>query len=162
MEHNLGSFGNRLLALIIDSFIISVVTTILLGVFFGNDLKDIIQNPEYYESMGDNEVIAFVTSLLIKWSGYAALAFLFGWLYFAIQNSSAAQGTIGKRTLGLKVTDMEGNRISFGRASGRYFARQFISGVFFLAGYWIALFTKKQQSIHDLIASTLVLNKEQP
>lgn len=40
-------------------------------------------------------------------------------LYFAISESSARQGTWGKRRLNLKVTDRNGDRIRFGRALWR-------------------------------------------
>jgi uncharacterized RDD family membrane protein YckC len=80
------------------------------------------------------------------------------WLYFAYQESSPAQATLGKRALGIKVTDLQGNRISFARASGRYFAK-ILSTVTFLIGYIMAAFTARKQALHDLIADTLVVNR---
>src|SRR3954468_22192760 len=50
------------------------------------------------------------------------------WLYQAFCESSSWQGTIGKKVLGLRVTDMDGNQISFARATGRYFAMM-VSGM---------------------------------
>ncbi|MEM6329805.1 MAG: RDD family protein [Planctomycetota bacterium] len=78
------------------------------------------------------------------------------WLYYALQHSSASQATIGKRALGIKVTDMRGQRISFGRASGRFFAMTFLSGIL-LIGYIMAAFTEKKQALHDILAGTLVV-----
>jgi len=81
------------------------------------------------------------------------------WLYYAGMESSVYQGTLGKMALGLMVTDLEGRRISFGRASGRYFAK-IISGLIPLGiGYAMAGFTEKKQALHDMIASCLVLRK---
>jgi uncharacterized RDD family membrane protein YckC len=61
--------------------------------------------------------------------------------------------------LNLKVTDLSGQPISFGRASGRYFAK-IITGMIPLGiGYILAGFTEKKQAIHDMIASCLVLRK---
>ena len=60
--------------------------------------------------------------------------------------------------LGLKVTDMEGNRISFGRATGRYFGK-IISGMILYIGYIIAGFTEKKQALHDIMANCLVTRK---
>ena len=71
--------------------------------------------------------------------------------------SSAKQATLGKLALAIKVTDLNGNRISFGRASGRYFAK-IISGLIFCIGYIIAGFTEKKQALHDMIANCLVVN----
>jgi uncharacterized RDD family membrane protein YckC len=72
--------------------------------------------------------------------------------------SSAWQGTLGKKALGLTVTDLEGRRISFGRATGRYFAK-IISTLILCIGYMMAGFTERKQALHDMIAGTLVLRK---
>jgi uncharacterized RDD family membrane protein YckC len=58
--------------------------------------------------------------------------------------------------LGISVTDLSGNRISFGRATGRYFSK-IISGIIFCIGYIMAAFTAKKQALHDIMASTLVV-----
>ncbi len=81
-----------------------------------------------------------------------------GWLYFSLMESSSNQATIGKMALGIKVTDTLGNRISFARATGRYFAKM-ISGVTLFIGYIMAAFTEKKQALHDIIAGTLVVKK---
>jgi uncharacterized RDD family membrane protein YckC len=77
------------------------------------------------------------------------------WLYFALQESSERQATIGKRALNIYVTDLQGRRISFGQATGRYFSK-IISGLILGIGYLMAGFTEKKQGLHDMIASTLV------
>ena len=82
-----------------------------------------------------------------------------GWLYSALMESSANQGTLGKMALGLRVTDLEGRRISFGKATGRYFAK-FLSGMTLSIGYIMAAFTAKKQALHDFVAGTLVLSKQ--
>jgi len=84
------------------------------------------------------------------------VGFLCAWIYFASLESSASQATLGKRMLGLKVADLSGGRISFGRATGRYFAK-ILSGVILLIGYIMAGFTEKKQALHDMLAGTLVL-----
>jgi uncharacterized RDD family membrane protein YckC len=81
-----------------------------------------------------------------------------GWIYFALLESSAWQATLGKKALGLEVTDMEGRRISFGRATGRYFGK-LLSGFILLIGYIMAGFTEKKQALHDILAGTLVIRK---
>lgn len=84
---------------------------------------------------------------------------LAGWLYFAGMESSSHQGTLGKMALGIKVTDLAGDPISFGQASGRYFAK-LASGLLFGIGYLMIAFTENQQGMHDLMAGCLVVNKE--
>jgi uncharacterized RDD family membrane protein YckC len=80
------------------------------------------------------------------------------WLYYALLESSIWQATLGKKALGLEVTDLAGVRISFGRATGRYFAR-YISFFTLGIGYLMAGFTEKKQALHDMIAGTLVIRK---
>jgi uncharacterized RDD family membrane protein YckC len=79
-----------------------------------------------------------------------------GWLYFAVMESSSKQGTLGKMVLKLKVTDLNGNRLGFGRATGRYFAK-WINSFALYVGWIIAGFTARKQGLHDFIAGTLVL-----
>ena len=78
-----------------------------------------------------------------------------GWLYEGLMTSSTRQATLGKMIFGMKVTDLYGNPISFGRASGRYFAK-WISMLTIFIGYIIAGFTERKQALHDMIAGTLV------
>lgn len=94
----------------------------------------------------------------IRWivAGVFVIVFLGQWLYFALMESSSKQATIGKLVLKIRVTDLSGNRISFGRASARYFAK-YISSITFLIGYLMAGFTQRNQALHDIIAETLVL-----
>jgi uncharacterized RDD family membrane protein YckC len=80
------------------------------------------------------------------------------WLYVALQLSSVHQATLGKRALGIVVTDLKGGRISFGRATGRYFA-DYISTITLMIGYLIQPFTAKRQALHDIIAKTLVVRR---
>jgi uncharacterized RDD family membrane protein YckC len=87
----------------------------------------------------------------------SGLGILAQWLYFAVQESGADQATIGKKLLGLKVTDIYGDRISFGKATGRYFSK-IISALILLIGYIMAAFTDKKQALHDMIAGTLVVS----
>lgn len=80
-----------------------------------------------------------------------------GWFYFSYMESSPYQATIGKQALDIKVTHENGERISFARASGRYFA-EFISGLILGIGYLMMFWTKKHQTLHDKIVKTLVVN----
>jgi uncharacterized RDD family membrane protein YckC len=81
------------------------------------------------------------------------------WLYFAGMESSERQATFGKAAMSVRVTDLEGRRLSFGHATGRFFSK-IISGMIPLAiGYIVAGFTAKKQALHDMIAGTLVLRK---
>jgi uncharacterized RDD family membrane protein YckC len=80
------------------------------------------------------------------------------WLYYALLESSAWQATLGKKALGLEVTDLEGHRIGFGRATGRFFGK-IVSGFILWIGFIMAGFTEKKQALHDMMAGTLVIRK---
>jgi uncharacterized RDD family membrane protein YckC len=83
------------------------------------------------------------------------------WLYFALMESSRYQGTLGKMACGLIVTDEAGSRISFGRATGRYFGK-IVSGLILCIGYMMAGWTDRKQALHDTMAGTLVIKKNLP
>jgi uncharacterized RDD family membrane protein YckC len=57
------------------------------------------------------------------------------------------------------VTDLNGNRISFGRATGRYFGK-FISSLTLMIGYMMAGWTRRKQALHDIMAECLVLRRK--
>ena len=137
----------------------------------GNDLKGIQGTPVSTAPYAGfwTRVGAFLIDGAVIGAGYGVVAiFSVGiliipaiivgpWLYEAFMLSSAKQATLGKMAVGIKVTDDKGGRLSFGRATGRHFAK-WLSGFFFLIGYIIAAFTEKKQALHDLIASTLVVS----
>jgi uncharacterized RDD family membrane protein YckC len=78
------------------------------------------------------------------------------WPYFTFLESSKAQATFGKRLFGLRVTDLRGHRIGFGRANARYLVKLFVC-LPFLAGFIPIAFTPRSQGLHDLMAKTLVV-----
>lgn len=78
------------------------------------------------------------------------------WLYSAVMNSSSRQATLGKMALGLKVTDERGERISFLRATGRFFAT-WLSQLTLGIGYLMVIWTHKKQALHDKVAGTVVV-----
>jgi uncharacterized RDD family membrane protein YckC len=131
-------FWKRFAALIIDSMIIGMVTYI---VYLMIPVMLSRGRPESQVSLG------WIVGMIVNW------------LYRAIMESSSVQATLGKMALGIIVTDYEGDRISFGRATGRLLAK-IISGVILFFGYIMAGFTEKKQALHDMIAGTLVVVKE--
>jgi uncharacterized RDD family membrane protein YckC/Tfp pilus assembly major pilin PilA len=87
-----------------------------------------------------------------------SLAALVGYFFYCtLLESSAWQATVGKRALGLKVTNARGERIGFARAAARFVAKV-LSVLTLCLGYLLVLATKRRQALHDLIAGTLVLH----
>ena len=80
------------------------------------------------------------------------------WAYFAVLESSPAQGTLGKLALSLYVADTRGDPITFRRASFRHLFKT-ISTLVLLAGWAMAAFTPRKQALHDVLAGTLVLRR---
>lgn len=84
---------------------------------------------------------------------------LLNWLYHAAFESSSLQATLGKLAIELKVTTLSGDRIGFGRASGRYFAK-ILSALLFGIGFMMIAFTPRRQALHDLLTDCLVVDQE--
>lgn len=93
-------------------------------------------------------------------AGIAAvlLGVIGNWLYHAKMQSSPRQATYGKLFMGLRVTGLSGERISFAQASGRHFAK-FLSTFPLMVGFMIAPFTRRKQALHDMVAGTLVVRR---
>lgn len=123
-------FWNRFLAIVIDGIILSIVNGIIAIALKGIGLTSITE----------------------------LISILIGWFYYAYMESSEYQGTLGKLALQLRVTDLFGERITFARATGRYFGK-YISGLILCIGYMMAGWTEKKQALHDIMAGTLVVNE---
>lgn len=145
-EPEYAGFWIRVAAYIIDVIALYVVQIILVAVFMGS----ILINPGGMSD--DPEAILY---RLLPMYGLVLAAY---WLYFALLESSAQQGTLGKMAVGIKVCDMHGQRLSFGHATGRFFAK-FLSSLTLLVGYIMVAFTEKKQGLHDMVAGTFVVRK---
>jgi uncharacterized RDD family membrane protein YckC len=89
----------------------------------------------------------------------SGMALTIWWVYTAVLLSSSWQATVGKKVCGLRVVDYEGRRVTFGRATGRYFA-SFLSSLTLGFGFFMIAWTRRRQSLHDFVASTLVVKHE--
>jgi uncharacterized RDD family membrane protein YckC len=106
--------------------------------------------------------VLLALGLILGGSSYFAgfvIAMTAIWLYFAGFESSSLQSTLSGRILGLRVTDLSGEPISFNRATFRHFAMYFTVVTPFAIGYLMAFWTKRRQTLHDYVSSTLVLRK---
>ena len=102
------------------------------------------------------QVVISTASFITGGIGGSLLGLFGGWLYFALMESSSKQATLGKMALGIIITDYNGNRVSFARATGRHFAK-ILSAILLLIGYVMIAFTKKKQGLHDIISECLVV-----
>jgi len=149
-------FWLRFVAYLLDVIIVGIVAVpivVVLAVATGasaalSSMSD--DNPQ--QALAAAGFVIFLCSLIIILLGGL-------WLYYALLESSSWQGTVGKKALGLIVTDLDGRRVSFGRATARFFSRLITGLVPLFIGYILAGITAKKQALHDMIAGTLVLRK---
>ncbi len=137
------SFLQRTAAVLVDSIVLlvpqSLVYFLLITAFINRF------------GYTDPEMIAIAQVL---WGNVTGL--VIAWIYFASTESSAKKATIGKMILRLTVVDSSGNALTFGRASARYWLK-LISAIPFGAGFLLALFTKRKQALHDILAKAYVI-----
>ncbi len=119
-------------------------------------------------------VLAFGTWLMVPWvmlggdpaptmTRLVDIALLpFGivvvWLYYAVCESSRRQATPGKLALRLRVTDEYGARISFVRATRRFFGK-FVSALVLCLGFLLIGWSVRKQALHDFMAYCCVVRK---
>lgn len=94
------------------------------------------------------------------------------WLYNAGFESSRYMATPGKMVCGIRVTDLQGKRITFVRATIRYvfksvvtviirnFVNQCIATNYTILDVLLILTTSKKQSLHDMLAGTVVVTRD--
>jgi len=132
-------FWRRTAAWVIDSLVLGIISVVLITLLV-----------LLMSASGPQKALASAASL------YAS-TWLVAWLYYALMHSSSWQATPGKRAVGIKVTSLEGERIGFLHATGRYVAT-LVSTVMLGVGYLMAAFTARKQALHDMIAGTLVVS----
>ncbi|WP_144524740.1 RDD family protein [Bacillus pumilus] len=162
----LAGVGYRFLAHLLDGIIIGVpysfIMFILATLFFVSSPEAALMmdndSYDYSTTVMTDEDWAVIMGLIFFYIGAILIGIVVTWLYYAIMESSKLQGTLGKMALGIKVTRVTGEKVTFGRATGRFFAKGFLSPILYI-GYIIAFFTEKKQALHDLIASTIVVKK---
>ena len=144
-------FWRRFVAMIIDGIVFSPVFLIF---FAGSGLFGLISGAT---SARDMEGIAGAMFGLGIFAGILVMV-VGNWLYHTMMECSRHEATLGKMALGIKVTDLNGNRISFARANGRFFGK-LLSGAVMNIGYIMAAFTVQKQALHDMLAGCLVVLK---
>lgn len=138
-------FWRRAIAVVIDA-IITIVVTYPIGYVFGSIIG--YEMGSSGASMQEIQDVAEIVGNL--------LGIFITWIYFSAMECSKWQATFGKKALGLRVVDGDGNRIGFGRATGRHFAK-ILSALMLFIGYFMAGWTKRKRGLHDMIANTLVI-----
>jgi uncharacterized RDD family membrane protein YckC len=148
--------GRRFLAFIIDVIFIGIImafATVILG--FTDAIVTISRI-----AMGSPVTTLLGTGTLSQvlipiGIAVAVLVVIIPWIYCAGLEASRNQATLGEIALRIVVTDMQGRRISFARATLRHFAK-FLSALIVFIGFTMIALTRRKQGLHDRIAGTLV------
>jgi uncharacterized RDD family membrane protein YckC len=150
-------FWKRTLAYIIDSLILGFVFMIIgLVWIIIQAIGDWVPSPAETSMLTDGPTAIFTMQLL----GQTLMNLGASWLYFAIMESSKCRATVGKLALGIVVVDEFNQKLSFGRASARYWSK-IVSSIILWIGFIMAGFTARKQALHDLIARTYVVDKRE-
>ena len=157
-------FWRRVAAWVIDTIVV-LVGTYLVGTFLWPDLVETTTHVS--ESDGARlEVVSYALS----WLGTVVFGIALG-IYTAAQESGPAQATIGKRMLGLRVTGLDGGRISPPTAILRCWplwlpglvsmvvGLNFLVGAAAIAACIAVAFTRRKQGLHDMLARCLVVRR---
>jgi uncharacterized RDD family membrane protein YckC len=114
-----------------------------------------IRDDVEYAGFGERLMAALIDLLIIVVPSIF-VPIVLPWLYYAFQESSEDGATVGKNAMGIRVVTIEGHRLSFGQATGRFFCR--LLNIFtFGIGYLMMLVSSKRQCLHDVLAGTAVI-----
>ena len=147
-----GSFTTRLVSFLVDTMMLVFFYTLIFYSAAGNNAElNTWDKTLHGANFNFGELLLIGKALFFN--AYFPVAH---WLYYTLLESSMKQATIGKFTLGLKVTDQRGRRISLLQANLRYFSK-LLSIVPVGLGFVLILFTRRRQMLHDYIAKTVVV-----
>ena len=150
-------FWLRVVASIIDTIILIIIGYIV-GIFLPGPAP-----PSADDVVGNLDLVAQ--------QGVAKLAVLtlVAWAYYAFQESSSAQASLGKRVLGIRVSSENGTKLSLGMASLRAWPL-YAANIGFLIFPWLGwlvvlaalasciavAFNPRKQGLHDSMAKALL------
>lgn len=133
VEHQYGGFWVRVVATIIDGFIVNIIQSIITFIlFYDSFLSDALA----YSILSSSTLISLA--------------------YHTYFLSSEKQATWGKQAMRLKVVGINGERITPLNAVGRFFAT-YLSAFLLGIGYLMVAFDPKKQALHDKLAGTYVV-----
>lgn len=145
-------FWRRLGAYILDVIPIVLLTAMVFYLFLGFD-----QTWQAYRAEARN--LQARAQFLVERNQIRDSAFCVWLMYSALMESSALQGTIGKRALRIRVVGPDGGRLTLARSIGRNLAKLLSYLPLGLGFLWVA-FSKQKHGWHDVIAGTDVVHAE--
>ncbi len=144
-SHRYAGFFRRLAALIIDTLVLAITVGSIL--WFFTYVYDYTFESDY--TFRDLAPLINFVLFILAWGAYYS--------YF---EGSLWRATPGKRLLGIQVLNRSGAPIGYWQAFFRFLGR-LLSTATFNIGFLVALFNRRRRTLHDLIAGTIVVRKEQ-
>ncbi|MDE0576952.1 MAG: RDD family protein [Opitutales bacterium] len=133
----LAEHGPRALAALIDWGILGVALTVVVGITFG---------------------LGGETGVAVKVIAVICVHLLFGWMYFALTESSKAMASLGHRVAKIQIVKVQDHsKIGFGRASARALLKSLFAITLLLP--FIVFVSRRRQGLHDLACGTVARAK---
>jgi len=148
---NYASFGDRLVAYIIDFVLLSFVMGIIIVPIFGIGM---FTGEMFSEDMENNPAAGL--ALMGSMFSTMGILIIIPLLYDALMVASPRQGTLGKNLMKIKVVDKNGGQLPLGASIGRVLIKVVSSSACILLWLW-PLFNDKIQALHDLAVSSFVV-----
>lgn len=142
-------FLRRLAALVLDRLVMAIpgaVVCCLAGLSLENAVF-----------IGDLNSLMYLPHVLVLGIPWYILGFVLPWGYYVFFETRFG-ATPGKMLLGMAVVDYNNRKLSLRRATVRFLSR-YLSGIFLGIGYFVALVSEQKQTVHDLLAGSVVVVK---
>jgi uncharacterized RDD family membrane protein YckC len=155
-----GHFWRRVAASLIDGFLVMMVLVYPLRAVSpaGNQATVRAISGFVHNQLSDAEYDALVRTAQVTSALSLGILFAGFGLYFVLLEISPLEATLGKRWLGIRVADLDGRRLTLGRATARYVSRWLAAGIW-QVGFLMAAFTPRSQGLHDILAGTAVFRR---
>lgn len=147
-------FWRRVAAYQLDSFILGIASYIVIIPF----AMIIGIGGQYASTLQQDDPSAFFMSIVPMMILMYLLIFAIQAVYFAWMHSRPAQATLGKMAVGIKATNADGTRISFGKGILRWLS-MFVSALLLGFGFLMAGFTDRKRALHDIMCDTVVVDR---
>ena len=152
VEYTIANPGKRILAYIVDSIFMSILSIIILfAIGQGSGLMAIA---EY--SGGDVEVI--MSKILPTVQLLTGIQLALGIVYFGVFQAISNGATLGKKLLHIRIVSIDGSEFSALNSILRYIVNAISMQLCFVLAF-VMFFTTYKQALHDLLVKTTVVDE---
>jgi len=154
-------FWLRVVAAIVDAIILTVAWQVIELALPAQNVPPLPAKPDYEAFINMMNALLSPDRVIV----YALLV----WAYFVLQETSSAQATLGKRMLGIRVSNAEGGRLTLLAASIRTWpiylptlaallgiGASWLVSLFALIACVAVAFSVRKQGLHDKMAGAIL------